>query len=149
VNATNAVNATRADSANVSANTHFVYANGVNLAAIAATGAENNATLITNGTSLQWRSSTRIEGRTQLTLVPLVAVDADVRTVIYRVAQDINVPLPAAAEGRIITIVNSSTANFLSIQAGIWNIWGGDVVIGPRNSATLLYTNAQWVIIAQ
>lgn len=149
VNSTNAVNATRADSAFVSANTHFVYANGVNLAAISAAGAENHATLTTNGTSLQWRSATRIEGRTQLTLVPLVAIDNDVRTLIYRVAQDFNTPLPNASEGRIITIVNSSTANFVSITAGVWNIWGGDVFIGPRNSATLLYHNGQWVVIGQ
>jgi hypothetical protein len=149
VNADNAIRATTADSARVSANTHFVYANGVNLAAIAAAGAENHATLTTNGTSLAWRSSTRIEGRTQLTLVPLATIDNDVRTLIYRVAQDFATPLPTAVEGRIITIVNSSTANLVSIQTGIWNIWGGDVIIGPRNSATLLYHNGQWVIIAQ
>jgi len=149
VNADNAQRASIADSSFVSRNTHFVYANGVNLAAIAANGAENNAILTTNGTSLQWRSSTRIEGRTQLTLVPLATIDADVRTLIYRVAQDFATPLPAAAEGRIITIVNSSTANFVSILAGIWNIWGGDVVIGPRNSATMLYHNGQWVVIGQ
>jgi hypothetical protein len=149
VHADNATHATTADSAYVSANTHFVYANGVNLASIDALGAENHATLTTNGTSLTWRSATRIEGRTQLTLVPLTTIDNDVRTLIYRVAQDFTSPLPAATEGRIITIVNSSTANVVSIQAGVWNIWGGDVFIGPRNSATLLYHNGQWVIIAQ
>lgn len=149
VNADDALHANVADSSFVSANTHFVYANGVNLAAIAATGAQNHAVLTTDGTSLQWRSATRIEGRTQLTLVPLNTIDNDVRTLIYRVAQDFNSPLPAGTEGRIITIVNSSTANFITIQAGIWNIWGGDVVIAPRNSTTMLYHNGQWVIIAQ
>ena len=149
VNATNALNAVTSDSARVSANTHFVYANGVNLAAISATGAENYATLTTNGTTLQWRSATRIEGRTQLTLVPLATIDDDVRTLIYRVAQDFATPLPPATEGRIITIVNSSTANVVTISAGVWNIWGGDVFIGPRNSTTLLYHNGQWVVIAQ
>jgi len=147
--ANEADHADHSDSANVSANAHFVYANGVNLAAIAAVGAENGSTLTTDGTSLQWRRSTRIEGRTQLTLVPLNSIDGDVRTLIYRVAQDFNSPLPAASEGRIITLVNSSTANFITIQSGIWNIWGGDVVIGPRNSATILYTSGQWVVIAQ
>ena len=149
---TTSASATRssiADSSAVSTNTHFVYANGVNLASIAATGAENNAILVTNGTSLQWKSSTRIEGRIQLTLVPLTTIDNDVRTLIYRVAQDFSTPLPVAVEGRIITIVNSSTANNVSIQAGTWNIWGGDIIIGPRNSATLLYTNGQWVVIGQ
>lgn len=149
VDADHADHADRADSANVSANTHFVYANGVNLAAISATGVENNAILSTNGTALQWRSSTRIEGRTQLTLVPLGTIDNDVRTLIYRVAQDFNSPLPNATEGRIITLVNSSTANFITIQAGIWNIWGGDVVIAPRNGTTLLYHNGQWVVVSQ
>jgi hypothetical protein len=148
-NANNALRSNVSDSSVVSRNTYFVYANGVNLAAIAASGVENNATLITNGNSLEWRSSTRIEGRTQLTLVPLTTIDNNVRTLIYRVAQDFTTPLPAATEGRIITIVNSSTANFISITAGIWNIWGGDVVIGPRNSVTLLYNNGQWVVIAQ
>lgn len=149
VNATNAIRSNIADSAAVSRNAHFVYANGVNLAAIAASDAENGATLTTDGNSLQWRKSTRIEGRTQLTLIPLITIDNDVRTLIYRVAQDFNTPLPNAVEGRIITIVNSSTANFISITAGVWNIWGGDVFIGPRNSATLLYHNGQWVVIAQ
>lgn len=149
VNATNADHAIHADSADVSRNAHFVYANGVNLAAISASGATVGATLVTDGTSLQWRGSTNIEGRVQLTLVPLNTIDADVRTIIYRVAQDITTPLPAASQGRIITIVNSSTANTVSIQAGVWNIWGGDVYIGPRNSATLLYHNGQWVVIAQ
>jgi hypothetical protein len=149
VNSDYAVHAIKSDSARVSANTYFVYANGVNLAAIAASGVENHATLMTTGTSLTWRSATKIEGRTQLTLVPLMNIDNDVRTLIYRVAQDFTSPLPTATEGRIITIVNSSTANVVSIQAGVWNIWGGDVFIGPRNSVTLLYHNAQWVVIAQ
>ena len=149
VNSDISVRALRSDSATVSANAHQVLPGGVNLQAIAAQGAVNGAVLTTNGTTLAWTSPTQIQGRTQLTLVSLQTIDNDVRTLIYRVAQDFATPLPPAVEGRIITIVNSSTANFVSIQAGIWNIWGGDVVISPRNSATMLYHNGQWVVISQ
>lgn len=155
VNAAHAVHANTADiaavadSAYVATNAHFVYANGVNLASIAASGAQSGSTLTTDGTSLTWRSSTTVEGNIQLTLVPLTTINNDTRIVIYRVAQNINSPLPAATDGRVVTIVNSSTANTVTVQAGVWNIWGGDVVIGPRNSATLLYHNGQWVVIAQ
>jgi hypothetical protein len=138
-----------ADSALVSNSTHRVLDGGVTLVSIAASGSTTDAVLTTNGTDLLWKSPTVISGKIQLTLIPITSISDDVRTLIFRVAQDFNSPLPAAAEGRIITIVNSSTANFITIQSGIWNIWGGDVVIGPRSSATLLYTSGQWVVVSQ
>jgi len=138
-----------ADSARISAETHRVLRGGVDLQSISAQGSSNGSVLTSDGVGLVWTPSTRLQGRVQLTLVPLQSVDSDVRTLIYRVAQDIASPLPPGVEGRVITIVNSSTANFIQLQATVYNIWGGDLYINPRNSATLLYNNGQWVVIAQ
>lgn len=137
------------DSSRISASTWAVNPNGVNLAAISATGAVPGAVLSTNGTTLQWTGPTSIQGRVQLTLVPLASIDGDVRTLIYRIAQDITSPLPPATEGRIVTIVNSSTANTVTVPSTVFNIWGGSVVIAPRQSVTLLYTGGEWIVVTQ
>jgi hypothetical protein len=148
-NSVESVVSQESDSAIVSESTWNVLPNGVDLLSIAASGAEEGAVLSITGNSLQWTSQTKLQGKTQLTLVPLSRINDDVRTLIYRVAQDIISPLPAATEGRIVTIVNSSTANTVTVQSTVLNVWGGDVIISPRRSATLLYTGGEWIVVSQ
>lgn len=98
--------------------------------------------------SFQWVSSNNLYlSSIQNTTVIPTQINSDARWVILKVAQDFNLVGINATEGRVITIVNASTANFVTLATPNWNLFGGTLVIGPRSSRTLVYLNNEWVVI--
>lgn len=108
----------------------------------------NNSVLGYNNGNLSWISSnTILVGAIQKTTVIPTQINGDTRWLILQVAQDFNLTGMTASEGRVITVVNASTANVVTITNPQWNIYGGTVAISPRTSRTLVYLNSEWIII--
>jgi hypothetical protein len=107
----------------------------------------NNSVLGYDNGNFSWVSSTTLTGAVQKTTVIPTQINADTRWLILQIAQDFNLTNLNATEGRVITVTNSSTANFVTLAPGQWNIYGGALQIGPRSSRTLVYLNNEWVII--
>lgn len=98
--------------------------------------------------NFEWVSSNNLYlSSIQNTTVIPVQINNDARWVILKVAQDFNLVGMNGTEGRVITIVNASTANFVTLAVPNWNLFGGTLVIGPRSSRTLVYLNNEWVVI--
>lgn len=62
---------------------------------------------------------------------------------ISQVAQDYSIVEPFTRNGRLIRIVNASTANTITVN---WNnLFGGVVFIGPRSSVEFMYVDTEWI----
>lgn len=108
----------------------------------------NNSVIGYDNGNLQWISTNNIlDGSVQQTTVIPVQINQDARWVILQVAQDFNLVGMTPTNGRVITIINASTANTVTLSTPNWNIYGGNVNISPRNSRTLVYLNGEWVIL--
>lgn len=101
-----------------------------------------------NNGSFEWVSSNNLYlNSIQNTTVIPTQINTDARWIILKVAQDFNLVGMNATEGRVVTIVNASTANFVTLATPNWNLFGGTLVISPRSSRTLVYLNNEWVVI--
>jgi hypothetical protein len=110
--------------------------------------ATNNSVVGYNNGSLVWVSNNNIlVGSVQQTTVIPTQINQDARWVILQVAQDFNLVGMTANEGRIITIVNASTANVVTLATTNWNIYGGNLSIFPRSSRTIAYLNGEWIVL--
>lgn len=91
-----------------------------------------------------WASRDYINRTTiQKTLVIPVGINDNTLYFISQVAQDYSVVAPTARYGRIIRIVNASTANTITVN---WNVlFGGPVLIGPRSSVEFMYVDTEWI----
>lgn len=110
--------------------------------------ATNNSVVGFKNGSLEWVSNNSIQTAfVQKTTVIPSQLNGDARFVILQVAQDFNLVGIQAIEGRVITIVNASTANTVTLGIPNWNIYGGNVSVSPRSSKTLLYMGGEWNLI--
>lgn len=108
----------------------------------------NNSVVGYNNGNLQWISNNNIlTGAVQQTTLIPTQINQDARWVILQVAQDFNLVGITPTQGRVITIVNASTANTVTLTNPNWNIFGGAVNISPRTSKTLVYLNGDWIIL--
>lgn len=108
----------------------------------------NFSTLGYNNGNFEWVSSNQLYlNSIQNTTVIPTQINSDARWVVLKVAHDFNLVGMTATEGRVVTIVNASTANFVTMATPDWNIFGGTLVISPRSSRTLVYLNSEWIVI--
>lgn len=110
--------------------------------------ADNMSVLGYRNGNLEWISTNKVltDVVEKTTVIP-TEINANTRWVILQVALDFNLVGVSASEGKIITIVNASTANTVYLSAPYWNIYGGTVGVSPRTSKTLLYINDEWIIL--
>lgn len=110
--------------------------------------ADNTSILGYRNGNLEWISTNNVSNDVveKTTIIP-TAINTNTRWVILQIALDFNLVGVPAAEGKIITIVNASTANTVFLSAPNWNIYGGTVGVSPRTSKTLLYINGEWIIL--
>lgn len=108
----------------------------------------NNSVLGYSNGNLAWISNnTILTGSIQKTTVIPTQINGDTRWLILQVAQDFNLTNASTFEGRVITVVNASTANVVTLTNPQWNVFGGAISIYPRTSRTLVYLNNEWIII--
>jgi hypothetical protein len=76
-------------------------------------------------------------------LVVPTSINSNTLYFISQVAQDYSIVEPTPRYGRIIRIVNASTANTIQVN---WNtLFGGSVFISPRSSVEFMYVNSEWI----
>lgn len=107
--------------------------------------AASNQTVLSyiNGNFI-WASRDYVNTTTvQKTLTVPLGINDNTLYFISQVAQDYSVVEPTPRYGRIIRIVNASTANTITVN---WNnLFGGVVFIGPRSSVEFMYVDTEWI----
>ena len=79
----------------------------------------------------------------QKSLVVPTSINDQTLYFISQVAQDYSIVEPTVRYGRLIRIVNASTANVITVN---WNtLFGGVVFIGPRTSVEFMYVGNEWI----
>lgn len=119
--------------------------NSINTSHLNTVNAASNQTMLSyvNG-NFVWASRDYINTTTvEQTLVVPTTINDNTLYFISQVAQDYTIVEPTPRYGRIIRIVNASTAN--TIQVNWPMLFGGQVVISPRSSVEFMYVNMQWI----
>ena len=106
--------------------------------------AANQTTLSFVDGNFVWASREYINTTTvEQTLVVPTSINDNTLYFISQVAQDYSIIEPTPRYGRLIRIVNASTAN--TIQVSWPMLFGGSVFISPRSSVEFMYINMQWI----
>jgi hypothetical protein len=80
---------------------------------------------------------------TEKTLIVPTTIGDNTVYFISKVAQDYTLVEPTANEGRIIRVVNASTANTITVN---WTLlFGGSIAIQPRSSMEFVFIDGEWI----